>query len=272
MQEVTGSSPVSPTIPVPVCRPEFPPAQREGASVAGLPHGRSWKPQEGGSIIEKELRVNDKIRISPIRVVSEDGEQLGIMTADEGRALARERGLDLVEVAATSRPPVCRIMDFGKFKYEQNKKDRKAKSRQHGQQLKEVKFRPKIEKHDLEVKVRNARRFLEEHHKVKVTMNFRGREVTHSEIGRDILKRVAALLEDVSQVESPPRIEGRHMIMLLSPKSAAGGQKKQPKGDKPKADKPKSDKPKSDKPKAEKSEPAKPETKPEEATPSSNES
>ena len=152
------------------------------------------------------------------------------MTADEGRALARERGLDLVEVSANSRPPVCRIMDFGKFKYEQNKKDRKARSRQHGQQLKEVKFRPKIEKHDLEVKVRNARRFLEDHHKVKVTMNFRGREVTHSEIGRDILMRVAELLEDVSQVESPPRIEGRHMIMLLSPKSAAGGGAKKKEG------------------------------------------
>ena len=166
------------------------------------------------------MRVNDKIRISPIRVVDENGEMLGVMTADEGRAVARERGLDLVEVAATSRPPVCRIMDFGKFKYEQNKKDRKARSKQHGHQLKEVKFRPKIEKHDLEVKIRNARRFLAEHHKVKVTMNFRGREVTHAEIGRAILDRVAQELDDISQVESPPRIEGRHMIMLLSPRSA----------------------------------------------------
>jgi translation initiation factor IF-3 len=175
------------------------------------------------------LRVNEKIRISPIRVVDENGEMLGVMSADEGRAIARERGLDLVEVAANSRPPVCRIMDFGKFKYEQNKKDRKARSKQHGHQLKEVKFRPKIEKHDLEVKIKNARRFLAEHHKVKVTMNFRGREVTHAEIGRAILDRVAQELDDISQVESPPRIEGRHMIMLLSPRSAREpGKKKAP--------------------------------------------
>jgi translation initiation factor IF-3 len=147
------------------------------------------------------------------------------MSAEEGRTLARQNGLDLVEVSPNSRPPVCRIMDFGKFKYEQNKKDRKARSRQQGQQLKEVKFRPKIERHDLEVKIRNTRRFLSEHHKVKVTMNFRGREVTHADIGRAILDKVAAALEDVSTIESPPRIEGRHMIMLLSPKGHAGKKK-----------------------------------------------
>jgi len=113
-------------------------------------------------------------------------------------------------------------MDFGKYKYEQSKKDRKARSRQHQQQLKEVKLRPKIEKHDLEVKVRNARRFLSEHHKVKVTMNFRGREVTHAEIGRNILHRVAELLDDVGTVETPPRMEGRHMLMLLTPRPSAG--------------------------------------------------
>jgi translation initiation factor IF-3 len=150
---------------------------------------------------------------------------LGVMSADEGRALARERGLDLVEVAASSRPPVCRIMDFGKYKYEQNKKDRKAKGKQHQQQLKEVKLRPKIERHDLEVKIRAARRFLSEHDKVKVTMNFRGREVTHSELGRAILDRVAEELVDVAVVESPPKMEGRHMIMLLSPKSVSGKKK-----------------------------------------------
>jgi len=171
------------------------------------------------------LRINERIRISPIRVVDENGEMLGVMSADEARALARERGLDLVEVAASSRPPVCRIMDFGKYKYEQNKKDRKAKSKQHQQQLKEVKFRPKIETHDLEVKIRAARRFLTEHDKVKVTMNFRGREVTHSELGRAILDRVAQELSDVALVESPPKMEGRHMIMLLSPKSSTGKKK-----------------------------------------------
>lgn len=151
---------------------------------------------------------------------------LGVLETDEARSIARERGLDLVEVAAGSRPPVCRIMDYGKFKYEQNKKDRKARSRTHQQQLKEVKFRPKIEKHDLEVKVRRARKFLEEHNKVKVTMNFRGREVTHSGLGRDILLRLAEELADVANVETPPRMEGRHMLMLLAPKPSTGGQKK----------------------------------------------
>jgi translation initiation factor IF-3 len=177
---------------------------------------------------QDELRVNERIRISPIRVVDEDGEMLGIMTADEGRAIARDRGLDLVEVAPNSRPPVCRVMDYGKFKYEQSKKDRKARSRQHGQQLKEVKFRPKIERHDLEVKVRNARKFLSENHKVKVTMNFRGREVTHAEIGRAILDRVAEELSDVGTVETPPRMEGRHMLMLMAPKSGAAKKKEAP--------------------------------------------
>ncbi len=167
--------------------------------------------------IEKELRVNERIRISPIRVVDEAGEVLGIMSADEGRSLARERGLDLVEVAANSRPPVCRIMDYGKFKYEQNKKDRKAKARQHQQQLKELKFRPKIEKHDFDFKLKNARKFLLEHNKLKVTMVFRGREITHAEIGEGLLKKVAQELADVGAVESGPRLEGKSMFMLLTP-------------------------------------------------------
>lgn len=161
--------------------------------------------------------MNERIRISPIRVVDEAGEVLGIMSADEGRALARERGLDLVEVAATSRPPVCRIMDFGKFKYEQNKKDRRAKSRQHQQQLKELKFRPKIEKHDLDFKLNHARKFLSENNKLKITMVFRGREITHSEIGEAVLRKVALELADVGIVESGPRLEGKSMFMLLTP-------------------------------------------------------
>jgi translation initiation factor IF-3 len=214
MQEVTGSSPVSPTIHT----------RRHPSRDAGrrTRWGRSEDGREEEEHIERELRVNERIRISPIRVVDEDGEMLGVMDTERARALARERGLDLVEVAANTRPPVCRIMDFGKYKYEQSKKDRKARSKQHQQQLKEVKLRPKIEKHDLEVKVRHAHRFLSERHKVKLTMNFRGREVTHSEIGREILFRVAAELDDVATVESPPRMEGRFMIMLLSPKASVG--------------------------------------------------
>jgi translation initiation factor IF-3 len=163
--------------------------------------------------------------------VGEDGEMLGIMSADEGRALARERGLDLVEVAASSRPPVCRIMDFGKYKYEQNKKDRKARSRQHQQQLKEIKLRPKIERHDLDVKIRRAREFLTEHDKVKVTMNFRGREVTHADIGERILNEFAQALADVGLVETRPKMEGRHMLMLLAPKPSSGKKKAESSGD-----------------------------------------
>jgi translation initiation factor IF-3 len=161
--------------------------------------------------------VNERIRISPIRVVDESGEVLGIMSADEGRSLARERGLDLVEVAANSRPPVCRIMDYGKFKYEQSKKERRAKSRQHQQQLKELKFRPKIEQHDFDFKLRNARKFLLENNKLKITMVFRGREITHAELGEKVLHRVAKELADVGIVESGPRLEGKSMYMLLTP-------------------------------------------------------
>ena len=173
----------------------------------------------------RDVRVNERIRISPIRVVDESGEMLGIMSAEEGRALARERGLDLVEVSATSRPPVCRIMDYGRYKYEQSKKERKARSRQHQQQLKEVKFRPKIEKHDLEFKLRNARRFLLENHKVKITMNFRGREVTHADLGENILRQIAEQLQEVGVVEMAPRLEGRNMIMLMTPLSGAARRK-----------------------------------------------
>ncbi|MFO7892848.1 MAG: translation initiation factor IF-3 [Longimicrobiales bacterium] len=166
---------------------------------------------------EKRVRVNRQIRISPVRVIGEDGEQLGIMAVEEALESAEEQGLDLVEVAPNSRPPVVRIMDYGKYKYEQSRKARQAKKKQHTTQLKEVKFRPGIEAHDLEFKLRHARRFLEEGNKVKATMMFRGRQVTHPELGREVLDRVASELEDVSKIESHPRLEGRNMIMVLVP-------------------------------------------------------
>lgn len=161
--------------------------------------------------------MNRQIRISPVRVIGEDGEQLGIMSVEEAVESAEEQGLDLVEVAPNSRPPVCRIMDYGKFKYEQSRKARQAKKKQHTIQLKEVKFRPGIEEHDMEFKLRHARRFLEEGNKVKTTMMFRGRQVTHPELGREVLERVAEELEDVGKVESHPVLEGRNMIMVLAP-------------------------------------------------------
>jgi translation initiation factor IF-3 len=167
---------------------------------------------------DKRVRVNRQIRISPVRVIGEDGEQLGIMPVEEALETAESKGLDLVEVAPNSRPPVVRIMDYGKFKYEQARKARQAKKKQQHVQLKEVKFRPGIDEHDLEFKLRHARRFLEDGNKVKATMMFRGRQVAHPELGREVLSRVAGELEDVGKVESNPVLEGRNMIMVLAPR------------------------------------------------------
>lgn len=156
-----------------------------------------------------------------MRLITEDGEQVGIMPIEQALALAEDRGLDLVEVAPNARPPVCRVMDYGKYKYEEARKARKAKKKQHTVQIKEVKLRPGIEEHDFEFKVRHARRFLEEGNKVKATMMFRGRQITHAEIGRDVLLRVAGVLEDLAKIESHPSIEGRNMTMILAPKKTA---------------------------------------------------
>lgn len=167
---------------------------------------------------EKRVRVNRQIRISPVRVIDPDGVQLGIMPIEEALAAAEERGLDLVEVAPNARPPVCRIMDYGKYKYEEARKARLARKKQHQVQVKEVKFRPGIEAHDFEFKVRHARRFLQEGDKVKATMMFRGRQVAHPELGREVLDRVAQAVEDVGKVEIEPTMEGRNMTMILAPR------------------------------------------------------
>jgi translation initiation factor IF-3 len=169
---------------------------------------------------EKRVRVNRQIRISPIRLIGDDGEQKGIMPVEQALSQAEALGLDLVEVAPNARPPVCRIMDYGKFKYEEARKARKAKKKQHTVQVKEVKFRPGIEEHDFDFKLRHARRFLEEGNKVKATMMYRGRQITHAEIGREVLMRVAQELEDVGKVEAQPNLEGRNMTMILAPKKA----------------------------------------------------
>ncbi len=167
---------------------------------------------------QEELRINERIRISPVRLIDERGDQMGIVPTEEARRIAADRGLDLVEVAPQARPPVCRLMDYGKFKYEQARKAREAKKRQHTIQVKEVKLRPKIEEHDLAFKLRHARRFLEEGDKVKFTLMFRGREVTHPELGERVLHRVIRELEDVGGVESEIAREGRTMTMLMSPR------------------------------------------------------
>lgn len=164
------------------------------------------------------MRVNRQIRISPIRVIAADGSQLGILEVDKALAIAEEQGLDLVEVAPLARPPVARIMDYGKFKFEQAKQARVAKKKQHVIQLKEVKYRPGIDEHDFETKTRHARRFLEEGNKVKVTLMFRGRQITHPELGRAVVDRVAQQLADIGKVESDARLEGKAMTMILTPK------------------------------------------------------
>lgn len=141
------------------------------------------------------------------------------MPVEQALAAAEERGLDLVEVAPNARPPVCRIMDYGKFRYEEARKARQARRKQHNVQVKEVKFRPGIETHDFEFKVRHARRFLEDGNKVRATMMFRGRQMAHPDIGREVLQRVAEAVDDVGTVESGPTMDGRNMTMILVPTS-----------------------------------------------------
>ncbi|MEX0979914.1 MAG: translation initiation factor IF-3 [Gemmatimonadota bacterium] len=168
-------------------------------------------------IKEQRVRVNDQIRISPIRLIDDEGGQVGIVSLEDARERAAAKGLDLVEVAPEARPPVCKLMDFGKFKYEAARKAREAKKKQHVIQVKEVKFRPGIEDHDYAFKTRNARRFLEEGNKVKLTMMFRGRQMSHPEIGMEVLQRVTADLEDIAKVEMNAIREGRTMTMVLAP-------------------------------------------------------
>jgi translation initiation factor IF-3 len=158
------------------------------------------------------------IRASEIRLIGADGEQVGIMPLAEALSRAVEAHLDLVEVAPQANPPVCRIMDYGKFKYLQSKKTQEARKKQTVIQVKEVKFRPKIEDHDVAFKVKNIRRFLAQKDKVKVSLIFRGREIAHPQIGVDLLKRVAAELEDIGTVEQAPKIEGRNLTMIIAPK------------------------------------------------------
>ena len=167
---------------------------------------------------QQRTRVNRQIRISPVRVIANNGDQLGVLTVDEALAMAQEQGLDLVEVAPLARPPVVKIMDYGKFKFEQAKAARAAKKKQHVIHLKEVKFRPGIDDHDFEFKTRHAREFLQQGNKVKVTMMYRGRQMAHVELGRDVLDRVAAELKDVGKIELEPKLEGRNMTMVLAPK------------------------------------------------------
>ena len=167
-------------------------------------------PQDG-------VRRNEQIRAREVRVIGAEGEQIGILSRVEAMALAREAGMDLVEVAATADPPVCRIMDFGKFRYEQQQKKKEAKRNQSVVQIKEIKVRPKTDDHDYETKLRHIRRFLGDGDRCRVTVFFRGREIVHKDRGQAILERVIEDTRDVGRVEQEPSAEGRTLQMLLTP-------------------------------------------------------
>ena len=169
---------------------------------------------------KQELQVNEAIRAREVRLVDENGEQLGIKPLREALRIAHERNLDLVNVAPTARPAVCRIMDYGRFKYEQSKKDREARKKQHVINVKEIRFSPTIELHDLETKSRAASQFLKDGDRIKVTVRFRGRQIAHSNLGRQALLQFYSLLKDEANMDREPNMEGRNMIMFLSPKQS----------------------------------------------------
>lgn len=175
--------------------------------------------------------MNERIRISQIRVIAEDGEQLGVMTPQDALRMARERGLDLVEVAPNVSPPVCRFLDFNKFRYEEQRREREARRKHHLPRLKEVKFKPHIEAHDYQVKLMRLKKFLTRGDNAKVTVVFRGRELSHAELGRRVLARLVTDLASIGKVERTPILEGRFMTMVFVPdheaiKRAAAAAKK----------------------------------------------
>ena len=166
------------------------------------------------------MRINEEIRAREVRVITNDGEALGIMSNRAALQLAVEKHLDLVEIAPTAKPPVCKIMDYGKYHYEQQKREKEARKKQKTFDIKEVKLRPGIEEHDFNVKYKNAVRFLEDGDKVKVTIMFRGRELSHPELGEVLLNKMAQQLKDIAVVERVPKLEGKNMIMIVAPKPA----------------------------------------------------
>ena len=162
-------------------------------------------------------RINERIRGSEIRLIGVDGENVGVVTPERALMMAEEAGLDLVEISPNAVPPVCKIMDFGKFKYETQKKEAEARKNQKVIEIKEVKFRPNTDTHDYEVKMRSVFKFLDEGDKVKITLRFRGREMAHQDLGRILLERVAEDVKEVGKIESIPRLEGRQMVMMIGP-------------------------------------------------------
>ena len=183
--------------------------------------------QEASISTGRPIRINERIRIPEIRLIDETGNHVGVLRTRDALEIARERGLDLVEVQPNAVPPVCRLMDYGKFRYEESRRERESRKRQKTAEVKEIRLSPKIDEHDLDTKGRQAMRFLESGDKVKLTVRFRGREMAHQDIGKNILDRLAENLGPVASVDQVPHIEGRTMVMLLSPAKGARGSEPQ---------------------------------------------
>ena len=194
------------------------PPSGEGRRRARYGGGRVATVGGAGIAAEKRNRVNGEIRAERLRLIGEDGAQLGIVSVDEALAEAEQRGFDVVEMSPNADPPVCRLMDYGKFQFQQSKKRQAARRKQQQTQIKEVKFRPGTDDGDYQVKLRNLRRFLDHGHKIKVTLWFRGREMAHQELGAKLLQRIESDLEEEAKVEQFPKLEGRRLAMVMTPR------------------------------------------------------
>jgi len=167
--------------------------------------------------LKKKYRVNEQIKAKEVRLIGPDGKQIGIVSLSEALRYAEDYGLDLVEIAPTANPPVCKIMDFGEFLYQEAKKAKEAKKKQKQIEIKEIKLSPKTDKHDLEVKIRHILRFLEDENKVRIRIVFKGREIAHPEMADRVLQAILEAVKDKAQIESPPKIEGKQMITVIAP-------------------------------------------------------
>lgn len=192
------------------------------ADAGRCPHF-SWKRRRCFSISNVAHQINEEIRDKEVRLIGATGEQLGIMTAEEALRIAEEQGIDLVKISPTAVPPVCKLLDYGKFRFEQAKKEKEARKNQHIVEIKEIRMSPSIDIGDFNVKLKNAQKFVLDGNRVKVTVRFRGREMAHTEIGETLLKRFAEECADIAAVDKQPKLEGRHMSMFIAPKP---GQKK----------------------------------------------
>src|SRR3954469_12994840 len=208
----TPNNPSSPSSPSSTSSPSFP---RPRFPRGPLPHHS-----------KDEHRINERIRVPQVRLIDEKGEQVGVVATQQALQMARERGLDLMEVSPNSHPPVCKIVDYGKFKYEKKKREHQAKKKQTVIKVKEVQLRPQTEEHDLNYKFKNIRTFLEEGDKAKITIMFRGREITYVDQGHRMMRQLAEMVKDIAIIEAFPKLEGKKLIMVLAPastKKTAGG-------------------------------------------------